>query len=178
MTPAYFLAARTPVHEDGGRDHDAPLAHSVLCDTGFNSSSGILRSWTVYEMGTTCTGQYKETGNVLPKEVQFQIHQGSRAHLCGRFEDQCTGATIVPTENEECQWATVPDEASCRIIRTFFVTVNQEQSDKTVPILARSISTTKDAKMPLGCSGKKQFQQRIPHVVCEVVVNTRYGRGG
>ena len=39
-TPAHLLAARTPVHEDGGRDHDAPLEHLVLCDTGCN------RSWS------------------------------------------------------------------------------------------------------------------------------------
>ena len=29
---------RTPVHEDGCRDHDAPLKHLVLCDTGCNRS--------------------------------------------------------------------------------------------------------------------------------------------
>ena len=67
ITPAYFLETRTPVHEDGGHDHDAPLVHVVLCNSGFNSSSVIFRSWTVYKMGTTCTGQSKETGNVLPK---------------------------------------------------------------------------------------------------------------
>ena len=33
-TPTHLLAARTPVHEDSGRDHDAPLVHFVLCDTG------------------------------------------------------------------------------------------------------------------------------------------------
>ena len=35
MTSAYFLAANTPVHEDGGHDHDAPLVHVVLCCSGF-----------------------------------------------------------------------------------------------------------------------------------------------
>ena len=39
-TPTHLLAARTPVHEDGGRDHDAPLENLVLCDTGCN------RSWS------------------------------------------------------------------------------------------------------------------------------------
>ena len=37
-TLPHLLAARTPVHKDGGRDHDAPLEHIVLCDTGFNRS--------------------------------------------------------------------------------------------------------------------------------------------
>ena len=29
---------KTPVHEDGGDDHDAPLVYFVRCDTSFNSS--------------------------------------------------------------------------------------------------------------------------------------------
>ena len=67
------LAVRTPVHEDGGREHDAPLVHVILCSSGFNSSSGILRSLTVYKMGTTCTEQYKENGNVLPKRYNSKF---------------------------------------------------------------------------------------------------------
>ena len=38
---------KTPVHEDGGHDHDVPLVHVVLCSSGFNCSPGIFRSWTV-----------------------------------------------------------------------------------------------------------------------------------
>ena len=37
-TPTHLLVARTLVHEDGGRDHDAPHAHFVLRHTGLNSS--------------------------------------------------------------------------------------------------------------------------------------------
>ena len=38
---------QTPVHEDGGRDHNAALEHLVLCDTGCNRSwSRCTRSWS------------------------------------------------------------------------------------------------------------------------------------
>ena len=51
-TPTYFLAARASVHEDGGREHDAPLVHFVLCDTGFNSSwSWCARRFEVIRIG-------------------------------------------------------------------------------------------------------------------------------
>ena len=42
----------TRVHEDGGRDHDAPLVHFVLCDTVFNSSwSWRIRRCEVVRIG-------------------------------------------------------------------------------------------------------------------------------
>ena len=72
MTSAYFLAAKTPVHEDGGHDHDAPLAHVVLCSSGFNSFSGIFRSWTVYKMGNHLHGAIKRKQERSSEEVPIQ----------------------------------------------------------------------------------------------------------
>ena len=34
LTPAHLLAARTPVHEDGGRDHGAPHEQHKRSDGG------------------------------------------------------------------------------------------------------------------------------------------------
>ena len=65
---AHPLAARTPVHEDGGRDHDAPLVHFVHCDRGFNSSW----SWRTRRCEVIRIGDREDAGQIassMPKRT-------------------------------------------------------------------------------------------------------------
>ena len=69
------LQARTPVHEDGGRDHDAPLAHFVLCGTGFNSSW----SWRNRRCEVIRIGDRDDAGQIASSTPMRTPVSGDRA---------------------------------------------------------------------------------------------------
>ena len=76
MTPAYFLAARTLVHVDGGRDHDAP---------NIQHNGGMEET---VEHGLTGTNEAK-----LPVS----------ANLTCRYADNCAASiTAVVVTGIEC----------------------------------------------------------------------------
>ena len=72
----------------------------------------------------------------------------------------------------------MPDEASCRIIRAFFVTEQIKSKMTRQCDLGQVTFNNKGCENVANLLEEKQVQQRIPHVVFEVVVKTRYGRGG
>ena len=41
-----------------------------------------LRPWTVYELATTCSGRFLNTGDILPKKSRVHTHEGLRVHAC------------------------------------------------------------------------------------------------
>ena len=59
-TPTHVLVARASVHEDGGRNHNAPLEHFVLCDTGFDSSG----SWCTRRCEVICIGDRDDADQI------------------------------------------------------------------------------------------------------------------
>ena len=73
------LQARALVHEDGGRDHDAPLVHFVLCDTGFNCSW----SWRTRRCEVIRIGDRDDAGQVassMPMRTPVSGDLGIRRH--------------------------------------------------------------------------------------------------
>ena len=59
-TPTHVLVARASVHENGGRNHDAPLEHFELCDTGFNFSW----SWCTRRCEVICIGDRHDADQI------------------------------------------------------------------------------------------------------------------
>ena len=78
--------ARQTQRDRPARDHGFTINVTAVPHQSYIQSSGTLRSWTVYEMVTTCTGQHIESGHVLPKRSNSKFTKGLESRSTNGYD--------------------------------------------------------------------------------------------
>ena len=109
--PTHFLVARALVHEDGGRNHDAPFDDFVLSFFPRRQKSDLPMPHTDTEPYESKRLQQEEVNN------------------CNNAPD-IKGLAVVPQKTDGTPWAVVPDGSSCRIKNVSLVIVTLQIKSK------------------------------------------------